>query len=84
MQHNLFGLKIIQNMDDMEEALEDYALDEFYVSLEKEKDEGWKAFFHLVEDGEPLAETEGWGSNKSSLIADLYAVFSDDLDIVDL
>ena len=83
MQHNLFGLSIIQNLDDMEEALVDYEIDEFYVSIDREEGE-WKATFHLTVDGEILAETEGWSSTKSILVEDLYSVFGEDLDIVDL
>lgn len=83
MRTNLFQEKIIQNLDDMSEALEDHELDEFYVTLEYDKEEGWKAFFLLAVDGEPLAETEGWGVDKDILIEDIISVFGPDVDIID-
>ena len=77
----MFQRPIIQNLDDMADALEDYEIDEFYVTIEKDREEGYKAYFFLTVDGEPLAETEGWGNNKDILVADIEEVFSEDVDI---
>jgi len=82
MQYNMFQEKIIQNLDDMEEALEGYSIDEFYVTIEKDREEGLKAYFFLNADGESLAETEGWNSTKAQLIADIISVFGEDVDIL--
>lgn len=84
MRQNFFGLQIIENMDDMTDALEAYDIDEFYVSIDKDKEEGFKAYFFLTSDGEPLAETEGWSNSKDVLIEDLLFAFGEDLDIVDM
>ena len=81
MDYNLFQEKIIQNLDDMEEALEGYEIDEFYVTIEKDREEGYKAYFFLTADGEPLAETEGWGNVKNTLIEDIKSVFGEEVDI---
>jgi hypothetical protein len=83
MQRNMFGLKIIENMDDMVEAMEDYEIDEFYVTLEKDRESsGWKAFFFLTVDGESLAETDSWFTSKAELIEDIVSVFGEDVDIL--
>jgi len=82
MHYNLFQEKIIQNLDDMAEALEDYELDEFYVTIEFDKGEGgFKASFFELKDGNPIAETEEWGTNKNNLIEDIKSVFGEDVDI---
>lgn len=84
MKHNIFQEKIIQNLDDMEEALEGYEVDEFYVTIEFDKSEGgYKAYFFLTSDGEPLAESEEWGTNKQNLINDIQEVFGEEVDIID-
>lgn len=83
MDYNFFQEKIIQNLDDMEDALDGYDLDDFYVTIEYDKEEGgFKASFFLNSDGELLAETEAWGSNKKSLIEDIVSIFGDDVDIL--
>lgn len=82
MQYDLFQLPIIENLDDMAEALADYEIDEFYVQIENHKqDGGWKAKFFLTKDGFPLAESEGWGNSKAALIEDVQSVFGEDVDI---
>jgi hypothetical protein len=82
MRYNLFQQPIIENMDDMADALEDYSIDEFYVTVDYDREEGFRAYFWLAADGEPLAETEGlWGKDKNSMIEDIKSVFGEEVDI---
>jgi hypothetical protein len=82
MRRSLFQQYIIENLDDMSEALEGYEIDEFHVSIDYDKEEGYRAYFWLTADGEPLAETEGWGKDKNQLIQDIISVFGEEVDIV--
>lgn len=59
MDYNFFQEKIIQNLDDMEDALSGYDLDDFYITIENDREEGYQAFFYLNVDGELIAQTEG-------------------------
>jgi hypothetical protein len=82
MRSDLFKQYIIENLDDMAEALEAYEVDEFYVSIDHDREEGYRAYFFLNSDGEQLAETEGWGKDKAQLVNDIISVFGEDVDIV--